>query len=78
VTYPAPEGTTNGLLLMIGQVSGILFILAMDAFKVPATGSMTPSLLVLIGLMIVGALLSTRLRESRMMTGASQEPASPD
>lgn len=69
VAYPAPEGTTNGLLLMIGQVSGILFILAMDAFKDPATGSMTPALLVLIGLMAVGALLSTRLRESRMMTG---------
>jgi LPXTG-motif cell wall-anchored protein len=50
----------------------------MDAFKVPATGSMTPSLLVLIGLMVVGALLSTRLRESRMMTGAAKEPASPD
>jgi cyanate permease len=71
VTYPAPEGTTNGLLLMIGQVSGILFILAMDAFKVPATGSMTPSLLVLIGLMVVGALLSTRLRESRMIRDAT-------
>jgi cyanate permease len=69
VAYPAPEGTTNGLLLMIGQVSGILFILAMDAFKVPATGSMTPSLLVLIVLMAVGALLSTRLRESTMITG---------
>ncbi len=67
VTYPAPEGTTNGLLLMIGQISGILFILAMDAFKAPLTGSMTPSLLVLIGLMAVGALLSTRLRESKMM-----------
>lgn len=70
VTYPAPEGTTNGLLLMIGQVSGILFILAMDAFKVPATGSMTPSLLVLIGLMVVGALLSTQLRESKMIREA--------
>lgn len=67
VTYPAPEGTTNGLLLLIGQISGILFILAMDAFKNPVTGSMTPALLVLIGLMIVGALLSTRLRESKMM-----------
>ena len=67
VTYPAPEGTTNGLLLMIGQISGILFILAMDAFKAPLTGSMTPSLLVLIGLMAIGALLSTRLRESKMM-----------
>ena len=70
VALPAPEGTTNGLLLMIGQVSGILFLLAMDAFKVPATGSMTPSLVVLIGLMAVGALLSTRLRESKLISVA--------
>jgi cyanate permease len=70
VARPAPEGTTNGLLLLIGQVSGILFILAMDAFKIPATGSMTPSLLVLIGLMIAGAVLATRLHESGLMTGA--------
>jgi MFS family permease len=64
VTYPAPEGTTTGLLLLVGQVSGILFILAMDAFRVPGTGSMTPSLLVMTGLMVIGALLATRLRES--------------
>ena len=67
VTYPAPEGTTNGLLLMVGQISGIIFILAMDIFKSPVTGSMTPALLVMIGLMAVGALLATRLRESQMM-----------
>ena len=73
VTYPAPEGTTNGLLLMIGQVSGILFILAMDIFKAPVTGSMTSSLLVLIVLMAVGALLSTRLRESSMFSRGNVE-----
>ena len=73
VAYPAPEGTTTGLLLLIGQVSGIIFILAMDAFKNPTTGSMTTSLLVLIGLMIVGALLSTRLHESTRISGASQQ-----
>ena len=73
VAYPAPEGTTTGLLLLIGQVSGIIFILAMDAFKNPTTGSMTTSLLVLIGLMIVGALLSTRLHESTRITGVSQQ-----
>jgi cyanate permease len=68
VTYPAPEGTTNGLLLMAGQISGIIFILAMDQFKVPRTGSMTPSLVVLIGLLAVGVLLATRLRESTLIT----------
>jgi cyanate permease len=69
VAYPAPEGTTNGLLLLAGQISGIIFILRMDQFKVTATGSMTPSLVVLIGLLALGALLAVRLRESTLITG---------
>lgn len=68
--WSAVTGPTTAGLGDIGQVSGILFILAMDLFKNPATGSMTPALLALIGLMVVGALLSTRLRESKMITGA--------
>jgi MFS family permease len=67
ITYPAPEGTSNGLLLMVGQISGILFILGMDSFKNPTTGAMTTSLLVLSGLMILGVLLSTRLKESALL-----------
>jgi sugar phosphate permease len=64
VTYPAPEGTSNGLLLLIGQISGIIFIFGMDMSKSPETGSMMPSLVVLIGLMVLVLLLSTRLGES--------------
>jgi sugar phosphate permease len=70
VAYPAPEGTTNGLLLMMGQISGILFILGMDSFKAPSTGSMTVPLLVVIGLMLVSLVLSTRLHESPLMKAA--------
>ena len=69
VAYPAPEGTSNGLLLLMGQISGIIFIFGMDSFKSPGTGSMTPSLVVLIGLMVLGVLLCTRLRESTLLTG---------
>jgi cyanate permease len=69
VAYPAPEGTTNGLLLLAGQISGIIFILGMDGFKAPDTGSMTASLVVLIGLLILGVLLATRLRESTLIGG---------
>jgi len=69
ITYPAPEGTSNGMLLMVGQISGILFILGMDAFKNTETGSMTASLLVLAVLMVVGVVLSTRLRESALIQG---------
>jgi MFS family permease len=68
VTYPAPEGTTNGLLLLMGQVSGILFVLAMDAGKAPGSGSMTASLLVLVGLMVVALVLGTRLKESALLS----------
>jgi len=64
ITYPAPEGTSNGLLLLMGQISGIIFILALDAFKSPQTGSMTQPLLVLIGLMVIALLLSMRLKEA--------------
>jgi MFS family permease len=68
VTHPAPEGTSNGLLLVMGQIAGIVFILAMDIFKSPETGSMSLSLVILIGLMLLGLLLCTRLRESSLMT----------
>jgi cyanate permease len=69
ITYPAPEGTSNGMLLLMGQISGILFILGMDSFKNQETGSMTVSLFVLIGLMLIGLLLATRLREAKLLVG---------
>ena len=46
MTLPAPEGTSNSMLVVMGQVSGILFIIAMDALKAP-DGSMTVSLAIL-------------------------------
>ena len=68
ITYPAPEGTSNGLLLLAGQISGIVFILGMDALKSSATGSMTLPLLILAGLMVFTLLLATRLKEARILT----------
>lgn len=63
ITLPAPEGTSNSLLIVMGQVSGIACIFAMDALKA-ADGSMTASLVVLIGLMAACVLLSLFLGES--------------
>lgn len=64
ITNPAPEGTSNGLLLWMGQISGILFILGMDAFKSPDTGSMTLPLLVLVGSMVICLALAAQLKEA--------------
>jgi len=66
ITYPTPEGTSNGLLILMGQISGIVFIFAMDAFKSPETGSMTISLVVIIALMALSILLGVLLREPKM------------
>jgi MFS family permease len=66
ITYPAPEGTSNGLLLLMGQVSGIAFILGMDSFKDPATGSMTLPLLALIGLMVICQVFGFQLKDANL------------
>jgi cyanate permease len=68
ITFPASEGTSNGMLLMMGQISGIAFIFGMDILKSALTGSMTRSLTVLITLMVLSILISLRLKESTILT----------
>jgi len=72
IAYPAPEGTSNGLLILTGQISGIIFIFSMDSFKSPATGSMTPSMTALIGLFLLSMVICTRLKESVLLTKESK------
>jgi cyanate permease len=69
ITYPVSEGTSNGFLLLAGQVSGILFIFGMDSFKSSATGSMTLPLVAMIILMSVSLLCTKKLRESSLISG---------
>jgi len=69
VTFPVSEGTSNGFLLLMGQISGIAFIFGMDSFKSSATGSMTVPLFVMIILMLISFIFSTRLRESALLSG---------
>ena len=64
ITHPAPEGTSNSLLLVMGQISGIIFILGMDALRSKATRAMTGSLLGLAGMVAVVIVLAALLRES--------------
>ncbi len=75
ITHPTPEGTSNGLLILMGQISGILFIFAMDAFKSPQTGSMTTSLVVIIVLLAVSIVLGALLREPKMFLTESARNA---
>jgi hypothetical protein len=56
------------MLLLMGQISGIAFIFGMDSLKSQSTGSMTRSLVLLIGLMLLSILISIRLKESVILT----------
>jgi MFS family permease len=67
ITFPASEGTSNGMLLLMGQVSGIAFIFGMDSMKSVQTGSMTRSLVILIALLVLSILMSLRLSESPIL-----------
>ncbi len=69
LTHPAPEGTSNILLLVVGQISGIIFIFGMDALKAPATGEMTTSLLIMAGLVVICIVLAAMIRESPVHKG---------
>ena len=70
LTYPVPEGTSNGMLTLAGQIS-VVFIYAMEALR-DSDGAFTTSLLLLAGLAAIGAIMITRLKESTLISGAQK------
>ena len=67
ITYPTPEATSNGLIQLFGQ-GAVVFVYVMEAMK-SADGSFTPSLLLAVGLLVVGAGLVTRMPDPQEVRG---------
>jgi hypothetical protein len=61
ITYPTPEGTSNGLIQLFGQ-GAVVFVWIMEAMK-SSDGSFTPSLLLALGLLVVSAGLVTQMKD---------------
>ena len=61
VTFPTPEGTSNGLIQLFGQAS-VVFVYIMEALQ-NQDGEFTPALLLAIGLLVVSALVITRMKD---------------
>ena len=55
ITQPTPEGTSNGLIQLFGQAS-VIFVTIMSLMKTPG-GSFTPSLLLMVGLLVLSSIL---------------------
>lgn len=64
ITEPVPEASSNGMLMVIGSISGILFILGFEGFTTPS-GDYFPALMVLSVLSSITFLLSFFLKEVR-------------
>jgi len=61
ITYPTPEGTSNGLIQLFGQAS-VVFVYVMEALKTK-DGAFTPALLLAAGLMLVSVFLITKMKD---------------
>ncbi len=61
ITYPTPEGTSNGLIQLFGQ-GAVVFVYIMEAMKT-ASGSFTPSLLLALALLVISAGLVTQMKD---------------
>jgi len=61
ITHPTPEGTSNGLMQLTGQ-GAVVFVYIMAALKT-SDGSLTPALLLAIGLLVVSTVFVTQMRD---------------
>ena len=61
ITYPTPEGTSNGLIQLFGQ-GAVVFVYIMEAMKT-RNGSFTPSLILALVLLVVSAGLVTQMKD---------------
>lgn len=66
--YPAPEGTSAGLITLAGQISVV--VISIMGWMYAQLGNFTLSLLILAGLMVVSAILLTLMKESEMVQQA--------
>lgn len=62
ITYPTPEGTSNGLIQLFGQAS-VVFVYIMEALK-DANGEFFPAMMLSIGLLVVSSGVTLLMKES--------------
>jgi len=65
ITYPTPEGTSNGLIQLFGQVS-VVFVYIMEALRT-ASGAFTPAMLLAGVLLVVGSVLILGMKEPKLL-----------
>ncbi len=62
ITNPVPEASSNGFLMVVGQIGGIIFIFGFERFVTP-TGDYLPTLILLSILAFISLILSFLLKD---------------
>jgi MFS family permease len=70
VSFPAPESTSQGILLWVGQLTGMLFVMGMSVQENRYLGTFMSIFVLLSVLVFAGAIL---LRESPMVQSAKKD-----
>jgi len=72
VAYPAREGTSFGLILMAGQISGILFVYLFDVL-LGASGKILVPMIGIIALTLIQFPFSFKMKESKILMALQAE-----
>ena len=71
VAYPVKEGTSFGTVLLMGQISGALFVVLFEAIS--GTGSVTIAMLLFVVLTAVQIPFAVKMKESNILTALRQK-----
>jgi Na+/pantothenate symporter len=71
VAYPIQEGTSLGLILLMGQISGALFVYVFEAL-IGTSGSIVWPMLLIVGMTAIEVPFTLRMKESKVMNNTSQ------
>ncbi|MDO4869188.1 MAG: MFS transporter [Bacillota bacterium] len=66
VAYPAQEGTSLGMILLMGQISGVLFVLLFEAVS-GASGSVVIPMIGIVILTVIEIPIAAKMKESKLI-----------
>ncbi|MFX1250102.1 MAG: MFS transporter [Promethearchaeota archaeon] len=64
-THPVPEASSNGMLMMVGQIGGILLILGLENMQLQPSGDYFPALILQTILLAIALVLVFFLKEKK-------------
>ncbi len=72
VAYPVKEGTSFGLILLMGQISGSLFVVLFEAIS-KASGKVVIPMLIIVAATILEVPFTLKMKESQILIGSNKE-----